>query len=185
LTLSAQGLNLISRLHGFFWWGHRMRKLGEIAGGLLLFTACGALAAQVTRVSEPSATPISLPLLAQAPAPASPAPAPALATRDASTGKAAYYGKKFQGRKTASGEPFDMNKLTAASNDHHPFGTKLKVTHVANGKSVEVRVNDRLTGGDRIIDLSYAAAQQIGMVKAGVAEVKVEVSAPAAETKKR
>jgi len=157
-----------------------MRKLGEIAGGLLLFTACGALAAQVTRVSEPSATPISLPLLAQAPAPASPAPA----TRDASTGKAAYYGKKFQGRKTASGEPFDMNKLTAASNDH-PFGTKLKVTNVANGKSVEVRVNDRLTGGDRIIDLSYAAAQQIGMVKAGVAEVNVEVSAPAAETKKR
>ena len=165
-----------------------MRKLAEIAVGLSLFTACGALSAQVTRVSEPSATPISLPLLAQAPAPASPAPAPASApapaTRDASTGKAAYYGKKFQGRKTASGEPFDMNKLTAASNDH-PFGTKLKVTNVANGKSVDVRVNDRLTGGDRIIDLSYAAAQQIGMVKAGVAEVKVEVSAPAAETKKR
>jgi rare lipoprotein A len=124
---------------------------------------------------------MSLPLLAQAPAPASPATAPA--TRDASTGKAAYYSKKFQGRKTASGEPFDMNKLTAASNDH-PFGTKLKVTNVANNKSVEVRVNDRLTGGDRIIDLSYAAAQQIGMVKAGIAEVKVEVSAPAPERKK-
>jgi rare lipoprotein A len=160
-----------------------MRKVGgEIAVGLLLYAACGAVAAQVSRVSESSALPISLPLLAQAPAPVSPAPAPA--TRDASTGKAAYYGKKFQGRKTASGEPFDMNKLTAASNDH-PFGTKLKVTNVANGKSVEVRVNDRLTGGDRIIDLSYLAAQQIGMVKAGVAEVKVEVSAPAPEKKKR
>ena len=159
-----------------------MSKVGdEIAVGLLICAACGAVAAQVARVGESSAAPISLPLLAQAPAPASPAPAPA--TRDASTGKAAYYGKKFQGRKTASGEPFDMNKLTAASNDH-PFRTKLKVTNVANGKSVEVRVNDRLTGGDRIIDLSYAAAQQIGMVKVGVAEVNVEVSAPAPERKK-
>ena len=155
---------------------------GGIVVGVLLYAAYGAVAAQVTRTSESSAAPISLPLLAQAPAPASPAPAPA--ARDASTGKAAYYGKKFQGRKTASGEPFDMNKLTAASNDH-PFGTKLKVTNVANGKSVEVRVNDRLTSGDRIIDLSYVAAQQIGMVKAGVAEVKVEVSAPASEEKKR
>ena len=160
-----------------------MRKVGgEIAIGLLLYATCGAVGAQVTRADESSAAPLSLPLLAQAPAPASPTPVPA--TRDASTGKAAYYGKKFQGRKTASGEPFDMNKLTAASNDH-PFGTKLKVTSVANGKSVEVRVNDRLTGGDRIIDLSYAAAQQIGLVKAGVAEVKVEVSAPAPEKGKR
>ena len=118
----------------------------------------------------------------QAPAPASPAPAPA--TGDASTGKAAYYGKKFQGPKTARDEPFDMNRRTAASNDH-PFGTKLKVTNVANGKSVEVRVNDRLTGGDRIVDLSYAAAQQIGMAKAGVAEVNVEISVPVPEKKQR
>jgi len=160
-----------------------MRKVGGgIAVGLLLYAACGAVAAQVTRVNESSAATISPPLLAQAPAPASPAPGPA--TRDASAGKAAYYGKKFQGRRTASGEPFDMNKLTAASNDY-PFGTKLKVTNVANGKSVEVRVNDRLSGGDRIVDLSYAAAQQIGMVKAGLAEVKVEVSAPAPQKKNR
>jgi rare lipoprotein A len=153
----------------------------NVAVGLLICAACGAVAAQVARVGESSVAPISVPLLAQAPAASTPAPAPA--TRDASTGKAAYYGKKLQGRKTASGEPFDMNKLTAASNDH-PFGTKLKVTNVANGKSVEVRVNDRLTAGDRIIDLSYAAAQQIGMVKAGIAEVKVEASAPAPEKKK-
>ena len=77
-----------------------------------------------------------------------------------------------------------MNRRTAASNDH-PFGTKLKVTNVANGKSVEVRVNDRLTGGDRIVDLSYAAAQQIGMAKAGVAEVNVEISVPVPEKKQR
>ena len=157
-----------------------MTKIGEMAIGLILFTVCGALVARAAPSSQPGAATTSPPQLAQAPAPA---PAPA-ATPDATTGKAAYYGKKFQGRKTASGEPFDMNKLTAASNDH-PFGTKLKVTNVANGKSVEVRVNDRLTGGDRIVDLSYAAAQQIGMVKAGLAEVKVEVSAPAPQKKNR
>jgi rare lipoprotein A len=154
----------------------------EIAIGFVLYAACGALIAQATPSGESITATIPPSQLAQAPAPAS--PAPAATTPDASTGKAAYYGKKFQGRRTASGEPFDMNKLTAASNDH-PFGTKLKVTNVANGKSVEVRVNDRLSGGDRIVDLSYAAAQQIGMVKAGLAEVKVEVSAPAPQKKTR
>jgi len=155
-----------------------MTKIGESAIGFIVCTVCGAFVAHAAPSSQPGVEASSPPQLAQAPAPA---PAPA-ATPDATTGKAAYYGKKFQGRKTASGEPFDMNKLTAASNDH-PFGTTLKVTNVANGKSVEVRVNDRLTGGDRIVDLSYAAAQQIGMVKAGLAEVKVEVSAPAPQKK--
>jgi rare lipoprotein A len=154
----------------------------ETAVGLLLYVACGALIANATPLNQSSAATTSPPQFAQAPAPASPAP-PAV-TPDASTGKAAYYGKKFQGRKTASGERFDMNKLTAASNDH-PFGTMIKVTNVANGKSVEVRVNDRLSAGDRIIDLSYAAAQQIGMLQAGLAEVKVDVSAPAPQEKKR
>ena len=153
-----------------------MKPSGEIAIGLLFYAWCGALTAQ-TR--PPDNAPPPQVQLAQATSSTD-----ASRTTDASTGKAAYYGKKFQGRKTASGEPFDMNKLTAASNDH-PFGTRLKVTNVSNGKSVEVRVNDRLTGGDRIIDLSYAAAQQIGMVKAGLAEVKVEVSAPAPEKKAR
>jgi len=160
-----------------------MMKVGsEIAVGLLLYGACGALIAHATPAHQSSAATTSLLQLAQAPAPAS--PAPTAATPHASTGKGAYYGKKFHGRKTASGEPFDMNKLTAASNDH-PFGTMLKVTNVANGKSVEVRVNDRHAGGDRIIDLSYAAAQQIGMVKAGLAEVKVEVIAPAPQKTNR
>jgi rare lipoprotein A (peptidoglycan hydrolase) len=59
------------------------------------------------------------------------------------------------------------------------------VTYVANAKSVEVRANDHLSGGDQIIDLSYSAAQQIGMGKTGFAEVKVEVSAPAPVKKKR
>ena len=156
------------------------KSCAAIALVLLLSVARGAAAAHAALL-EITIPPLPL-QLAQAPATAT--PTPAAGTPDASTGKAAYYGKKFQGRKTASGEPFDMNKLTAASNDH-PFGTLLKVTNVANGKSVEVRVNDRLSGGDRMIDLSYAAAQQIGMVKAGLADVKVEVSAPAPEKKKR
>ena len=157
-------------------------RTGEVAAGLLLGVCCGALVAHAAPPTWPSAAPAPLTELAQATPPAS--PAPSTTTPEATTGKAAYYGKKFQGRKTASGEPFDMNKLTAASNDF-PFGTKLKVTNVSNGKSVEVRVNDRLTGGDRIIDLSQAAAQQIGMVKAGIAEVKIEMTAPAPEKKAR
>jgi rare lipoprotein A len=160
----------------------QIMKIGKVAAGVLFGTCCGALIAHATPPTGPSAAPTPLAQLAQATPPAS--PAPSTTTPEASTGKAAYYGKKFQGRKTASGEPFDMNKLTAASNDY-PFGTRLKVTNVSNGKSVEVRVNDRLTGGDRIIDLSQAAAQQIGMVKSGIAEVKVEMSAPAPEKKAR
>ena len=109
---------------------------GEIAVGLLLYAACGALIAHATPSNQPPAATTSP--LAQAPAPSS--PASAATTPDASTGKATNYGKKFQGRKTASGEPFDMNKLTAANN-HHPFGTMLKVTNVANGESVVQKKN--------------------------------------------
>ena len=159
-----------------------MKVGGDIAVALLVYGACGALIAHATPSNQSSGATTSPPQLAQAPALAS--PAPAAASPDASMGKGAYYGKKFHGRKTASGEPFDVNKLTAASNDH-PFGTMLKVTNVANGKSVVIRVNDRHSGGDRIIDLSYAAAQQIGMVKAGLAEVKVEVMAPAPQKTNR
>ncbi len=89
-------------------------------------------------------------------------------------GYASWYGKKFQGRPTASGEIFDMYKLTAAHR-RLPLGTYVKVTNLSNGKSVIVKINDRgpyVKG--RIIDLSYLAAKKIGMVKAGVAKVKIE-----------
>jgi len=92
-------------------------------------------------------------------------------------GKASFYGygDEFHGRKTASGEIFDRNALTAA-HPSLPFGTVCRVTNRDNGKSVVVRINDRgpFKGG-RIIDLSYAAAKQIGAVQAGVVDVKVEV----------
>lgn len=90
-------------------------------------------------------------------------------------GKASYYGEKFHGRKTASGEIFNKWAYTCA-HKKLPFNTKVKVTNLKNQKTVVVRVNDRgpFVKG-RIIDLSFAAAKKIGMVKDGVVKVKVEV----------
>ena len=89
-------------------------------------------------------------------------------------GKASWYGKSFQGKPTACGELFDTAKLTAAHKTL-PFGTRLKVTNLYNNKSVIVRVNDRGPfHGNRILDLSKAAARQVDMIHAGVVEVKIE-----------
>jgi len=90
-------------------------------------------------------------------------------------GVATYYAEEFHGRKTASGEVYDMHDLTAAHRTL-PFNTKLRVTNVANGKSVVVRVNDRGPFKDnRVIDLSYEAAKHIGLVTDGTARVELEV----------
>ncbi len=89
-------------------------------------------------------------------------------------GFASWYGGKFQGRQTANGERFDTKKLTAAHKTL-PFGTFVRVTNLENNLSVEVRINDRgpfIEG--RIIDLSRAAADVIGMAGKGIALVKVE-----------
>lgn len=93
---------------------------------------------------------------------------------EAQYGVASYYGKDFHGRKTASGEPFNMYDYTCA-HKRFPFGTKLRVTNLSNKKSVIVRVNDRgpFVKG-RIIDLSYAAAAKIDMIRSGLIRVKVE-----------
>ncbi|MGB3402231.1 MAG: septal ring lytic transglycosylase RlpA family protein [Microcoleaceae cyanobacterium] len=90
-------------------------------------------------------------------------------------GLASWYGPGFHGAQTANGEYFNQNDLTAAHRSL-PFGTKVRVTNVNNGRSVVVRINDRgpFTGG-RVIDLSAAAAQAIGMISSGVAPVQVEV----------
>ena len=92
------------------------------------------------------------------------------------TGIASYYGKKFHGRTTASGSRFDMYQLTAAHRSF-PFGTKLIVTAVHTGKTVEVVVTDRgpFVKG-RIIDLSYVAALKLGIVSAGIAEVVIDIA---------
>ncbi|WP_341521265.1 septal ring lytic transglycosylase RlpA family protein [Pseudomonas sp. G.S.17] len=90
------------------------------------------------------------------------------------TGGASYYGSQHHGNRTASGERFDQNSLTAAHR-RLPFGTRVKVTNLDNDKSVVVRINDRgpHTRG-RLIDLSRAAAAQLGMLRSGTAQVRVQ-----------
>jgi len=91
------------------------------------------------------------------------------------TGIASYYADKFHGKKTASGEIFNMYKFTCAHKTL-PFGTKLKVTNLLNSKSVVVTVNDRgpFVQG-RVLDLSKAAAEKIDLIKTGTAKVKCEI----------
>lgn len=90
-------------------------------------------------------------------------------------GIASWYGGFFQGRPTASGERFDTHALTAAHKTL-PLGTLVRVENLKNGYSVEVRINDRGPYvGKRIIDLSIAAAKQLGMYNAGTAKVRVTV----------
>src|SRR6186713_1672097 len=94
------------------------------------------------------------------------------------TGKASFYADKFEGQPTASGEKYRHNKLTGAHKTL-PFGTKVRITNVANNESVEVIINDRGPYvEDRIIDLSKAAAEKLGFVNQGLAEVKLEVIDP-------
>ena len=90
-------------------------------------------------------------------------------------GKASYYGARHHGRKTASGERFNKNALTAAHRSL-PFGTVVRVTNLNNQQSIIVRINDRGPfAKGRIIDLSEQAAREINMIRAGVAQVKVEL----------
>ena len=90
------------------------------------------------------------------------------------TGLASYYGAELSGNRTASGERFDPNAMTAAHRTLS-FGTRVVVTNLANGQEVIVRVNDRGPWSkSRIIDISYAAAKQIGMHRSGTAKVKLE-----------
>ena len=97
----------------------------------------------------------------------------ACAHRITQTGKASYYADKFNGRRTANGDKFRNSKRTAAHKTL-PFGTKVKVTNLRNGRSVKVRINDRgpFVAG-RVIDLSKKAARRIGMVDEGVGNVKL------------
>ena len=168
-----------------------------------LLAACAALAtisaAQAQQASAPTATPTlpAMPAIAPAPAAApmaAPASAPVrkvmisaapAASGDASEGKVAHYGAKFNGRKTASGEVFNVNAMTMAHKTL-PFGTRVKVTNLANKKSVVVRVNDRgPTDPGRIGDLTSGAARKIGMTKAGVIDARLEVVGQAKAGKKK
>ena len=93
------------------------------------------------------------------------------------TGEASWYGGKFDGKKTASGNTFDQNDFTAAHRTL-PFGTKVKVTNLENGKSVDVEITDRGPfSQNRIIDLSHAAAKALEIKENGTAKVRVEALA--------
>ena len=93
-------------------------------------------------------------------------------------GQASYYADTLQGNKTASGEPYDKTALTAAHRSL-PFGTRVKVSYLKTGKSVEVVINDRGPHAkDRIIDISRAAAEKIGLIEDGHGRVKVQIYEP-------
>ncbi len=106
-----------------------------------------------------------------------PSPAPAPGPR-AEEGLASFYGRRHQGRRTASGERYDPGALTCAHRSQ-PFGARLQVTDLETGRKVVVTVNDRgpFVRG-RVIDLSLAAARELGMVERGVARVRVERLGP-------
>jgi rare lipoprotein A len=147
----------------------------------LLLVALATLA-----VSELSAqAPAPAPATSAAPPAVAPAPAPAAApaTADAMEGLAAVYSDKLNGRKTASGQVFSQNKLTAA-HPTLPFGTRVRVTNAKNGKSVEVDINDRgPKQAGRVLDMSRAAAAKIGIGPHAMMPVKLEVVAAASAPK--
>ncbi len=148
------------------WQGHIVRRAAIIAALFLM----GHVAAT---------TSIEAHGLAEAPAVSPP-------TNDAEPhierpldqiGIASHYGRWHRGRQTASGERFDDRKLTAA-HPTLPLGTKIRVTNINNGRSVDVRINDRgpyVKG--RVLDLSSRAAKEIGIIKEGVAPVRIEIVA--------
>ncbi len=139
------------------------KRVGWIPGGLL------AVALVVTGIG-----------MAPAAARAAATATTATAVASADSGLAAVYNPKLNGHKTASGERYDKTALTTAHRTL-PFGTKVKVTRVDNGKSVVVKVNDRgPKQPDRVVDLSSAAAKAIGLSGSRMTPVKLEVVEAAA-----
>ena len=93
-------------------------------------------------------------------------------------GEASWYGQRFHGRTTASGQPYNMNAMTAA-HPELPFGTRVRVMNQKNGRQVIVTINDRGPySGGRIIDVSKAAAKKLGMIRSGVAPVLIYLLRP-------
>jgi rare lipoprotein A len=143
----------------------------------VLFALTGLATTGLSAAQSPNT---AAPATVQTPSPAANQPdasPPSTAARsaDAMEGLAVVYSDKLNGRKTASGQAFRQNEMTAA----HPslaFGTRVRVTNTQNDKSVEVRINDRgPTQAGRVIDLSSAAAAKVGIRKTGTAPVKLEV----------
>lgn len=142
-----------------------LRRLIAVALGAGMLAGCSTRAARPTPNARPeSSTSVSRPR------PGSQGKAPRTFLGE---GLASYYGPGLHGRKTASGERFDQNALTAAHRTVQ-FGTCLRVVNMENGKSVEVRVNDRGPfKEERIIDVSLGAARKLEMVEKGLARVRI------------
>jgi peptidoglycan lytic transglycosylase len=127
----------------------------------LLYDACGCLAIFLLAACSVPGTQVSVP--------------PPLEPRVTQTGIASWYGPGFHGKITASGTIYDQHGLTAAHKTL-PLGTRILVTNLNNGKSTEVTISDRGPfAKDRILDLSYAAAQALGMLGEGTIPVRIEV----------
>ena len=146
---------------------------------VLLFSGCRKKHHVTAKVSTPAATRLPVPPKASGKQPAlgSKPPEQAGDVRYVESGIASWYGQPFHGRAAANGEIYDMEKLTAAHKTL-PFGTWVRVTNLANNKTVDVRITDRgpfIPG--RIIDLSHAAAQEIELIGPGVAQVRLDIMA--------
>ncbi len=129
-----------------------MRRTACLMISVLLLAGCSSLDRGVTRPGSSATS----------------------ATGYSETGQASYYGARHHGKRTASGDAFDQNALTAAHRSL-PFGTQVRVTNLANQRQVVVTINDRgPVSRRRLIDLSKKAAEALGMLDSGVAKVRVE-----------
>jgi len=162
---------------------HRFSSLigvAAIALSLILTGCVTSRPASPTPQSEakPETKPEAKPEARPAPRPeAKPEPGPG----GGQTGEASWYGEPHHGRPTASGEIYDMYQLTAAHRTL-PLGTRVLVTNLKNGRAVEVRINDRGPSVEgRIIDLSFAAAKELGAVPSGTIPVRIRVIAQPAQ----
>ena len=146
-------------------------RLGALAALLAVLAGC------VTQ--PPASPPPTKPIQAFRPVVKAPPPAaPKPHLRIIGQGKASYYASRLHGRRTASGERLNNTDLTAAHREL-PFGSRVRVTNLANQRSVVVRINDRGPhGGGRIIDVSRQAAEQLGMLRSGTARVQLTLEQP-------
>jgi rare lipoprotein A len=156
----------------------QQRTMRTAVAVLVLACTSHAYAAENAKKSTAAATPA-----VAAPA-AAPAPAPMTAST-AETGLAAVYSDRLNGKRTASGQIYDRNKLTAAHKTL-AFGTQVKITNVKNQKTVTVRINDRgPTQAGRILDISPRAAKALGMRPQGMAEVTADIVGEAPQRSKK
>jgi rare lipoprotein A len=177
---AGTGAEKILAYHRLGYW-----MFGRFPGILASIAVAFALSGCASRrpaANPPAATPESEPPAIQ-PQPSRPPAAthstvpPAVPGEYTEQGVASWYGVPFNGRRTSNGEIYDMHQLTAAHRTL-PFNAVVRVTNLSNGKQVNVRVNDRGPFvANRIIDLSYSAAEAIGMVGPGTAEVRLDVVA--------